>query len=633
MTEQDQLTAVPRRPSSGRGAVRVPEPGRSRDRAPARRRTLRYALLATAALPLAGAVWIGVTGLLARSELSAAQRDLDTLRHSMKQASTPASGSGSASGASLAAAGERAVRSAADHAARAHRLTSGPAWYSAAQLPFFGGPFATVRGAAYAADRLTGDVLAPLALALPHPTQNSGNGMSEALSTLQKHRADLVRAARTATDVQADVRRLPRSTWLPAADRARAQLAQQLDRITPVTTDVSVAARILPAMLGAQGERRYFLAFQNFAEARGTGGLPGAFAVLRADRGHLSFERFGNNTEMEKAAAEADVDLGDEFNARYEGSDPAHVWPNSNMSPHFPYAARTWAAAWQEHAHERVDGAIAIDPATLSRFLKVTGPARMADGTELTAANVVDLTERTSYARYDNTVQRKAFFVDAARAAAERLMGAVDDTRRLPALLVAANDAQQDGRLKIWSAHAAEQRLLETRPYSGTLPDTPGPFAGLVVNNAAGSKLDYYLDRSLVWEAGACTDRGRTVTVTMTFTNRAPVSGLPEYVTLRVDAPPYRTHPGDNRLMVSYYAGVGADLTDATLDGRPVQLVADVERRHAVFTLDLELPARSRRTLVLHLLEPHANGTPTLLQQPLVTPLRATLKPGSACGG
>jgi hypothetical protein len=203
--------------------------------------------------------------------------------------------------------------------------------------------------------------------------------------------------------------------------------------------------------------------------------------------------------------------------------------------------------------------------------------------------------------------------------------------RRLPALLVALNDAQRDGRLKVWSAHAAEQRLIESRPYAGTLPETPGPFAGLVVNNAAGGKLDYYLDRSLTWEAGACSGGDRTVTATMTLANRAPTSGLPDYVTLRGDSPPYRTRPGDNRLLVSYYAGVGATLTGATLDGRPAQLAPGVERGHSVYTLDLELPARSRRTLVLHLLEPHADGAPVLLQQSLVTPLQATLRPGGSC--
>ncbi|MFD9482980.1 DUF4012 domain-containing protein [Streptomyces sp. NPDC059991] len=617
MTDRDTGTA-PGRPGFGRGAARLPGTGRRLDRAPVLRRALRYALPAVAALALAGAAWIAVTGLFARTELLAAQRDLDALRRTVTTAPAPGT----------AGEQQRAVGSAAAHAARAHRLTTGPAWYCAARLPFVGGPLRTVRGAASAADRLSAGVLSPLMRALPAP--GGGDGMSRALLSLRKHAPDVVRAAAVATRVQADVHGLPPSTWLPAADRARADLVRQLDRLTPAMADASVAARVLPSLLGDQGERRYFLAFQNTAEARGTGGVAGAFAVLRTDRGHMSFERFGNNTEM--AAAQADIDLGAEFADRYAGSAPTRVWANSNLSPHFPDAARIWAAAWRNHTGDRVDGAIALDPTALARFLRVTGPARMADGTELTADNILDLTERASYARYDDVTRRKAFFVDTARAVAAPLLAAYADTRRLPALFAAVHEAQRDGRLKLWSAHPPEQRLLETRPYSGTLPSAPGPFAGLVVNNAAGSKLDYYLDRSLVWEANGCAGGGRAVTVTATLTNRALSAGLPGYVTLREDHPPYRTRPGDNRLLVSYYAGVGADLVGATVDDRTALVASGTERGHSVYTLDLELPAGARRTLVLHLWEPHADGRPVLLRQPLVTPLRATLKPGSACG-
>jgi hypothetical protein len=117
----------------------------------------------------------------------------------------------------------------------------------------------------------------------------------------------------------------------------------------------------------------------------------------------------------------------------------------------------------------------------------------------------------------------------------------------------------------------------------------------------------------------------------VTLTNRAPASGLPDYVTVRADAPPYRTRRGDNRLLVSYYAGEGATLTRATLDGHRVEVIPGEERGHPVYALDLELPRQSSRTLVLHLREPQADHAPTILRQALVTPLRATVKPAGPC--
>ncbi|MFF3916585.1 DUF4012 domain-containing protein [Streptomyces sp. NPDC001852] len=584
--------------------------------------------MAAAALPPAAAAWIGVTGWLARTELLAAQHDLNALRQSVAAAvvSHPAA---VAAGAPAESAQERLLRSAAAHAARAHRLTTGPAWYTAAQLPFAGAPVETVRGLAKASDELAGEVLPPLVRAVPRLSAGAhAGGLARALTELQGQGDAFARAATVAADVRGDVRRLPHSTWLPAADSGRVQLSAQLDRLVPSARDAAVAARVVPAMLGAHGPRRYFLSFQNTAEARGTGGLPGAFAVLRTDRGRVSFERFGNDTEMD--GVRTDPKFGADFADQYGDNEPGSVWQNSNMSPHFPYAARIWTSAWRVHTGRRLDGAIALDPGALGLLLRATGSARMPDGRAVTAANAVDLTERSAYADYTDVDERKAFFVEAARAAAGRVMRSMDDPRTLPALLGAVHDVERAGRLQVWSAHAAEERLLESRPFGGALPDAPGPFAGLVVNNAAGTKLDYYLDRSLRWAPGACTGDGRSVTVTVTLTNRAP-AGLPDYVTQRVDHPPYPTRPGDNRLLVSYYAGTGAHLTSATLDGRRLEMISGTERGHPVYTLDLELPRGAGRTLVLHLREPEADRPPTILRQALVTPLRATVEPAPAC--
>lgn len=587
--------------------------------------------MAATVLPPVAAAWIGVTGWLAHNELLAARDDLKALRESVATAAEPRPTAAVAAGAPAESQQERLMRSAAAHTARAHHLTTGPAWYTAARLPFIGGPFEAVRGIAQASDSLTADVLQPLVQAVPRLSAGAhAGGVPHVLSELESEAPTFTRAARAAGGVRDDAHRLPSSTWLPAADRGRAELLYQLDRLVPRTQDAAVAARVVPTMLGTHGARRYFLSFQNTAEARGTGGIPGAFAVLRADRGHLSFERFGNDNEMD--GVHADVNLGAEFADRYGNNEPGAVWQNSNMSPHFPFAARIWTAYWHAHTGQRLDGAIAIDPGTLGLLLRATGPARMPDGTELTADNAVDLTERAAYATYPDVVERKAFFVDAARAAAERLMNATDDPHLLPAILSAVHDVQREDRMQVWSAHATEERILASRSFGGVLPDTSGPFAGLVVNNAAGSKLDYYLDRSLVWAPGACTGTGRSVTATVTLTNQAPTTDLPHYVTQRVDVPPYRTRPGDNRLLVSYYAGEGARLTRATLDGRRVKLIPGMERGHPVYTLDLELPRQSSRTLVLHLREPQADRPPTILRQALVTPLRATVKQATPCG-
>lgn len=603
--------------------------GRPGSHEPARGRFPRprawHILLAVVALVLAGTAWIAVTGLLARSELLAAQRSLETLRRSVTGTG------GNAEPAAATRDPEAAMRSANAHAARAHRLTTGPAWYLFAQAPFLGRPAETVRGAAKAADRLTHDVLPPVVRLAPELAGDSRKGgLGALLSALGGKAPELERAARIAAGTRAEVDELPRTTWLPAIDRARVRLVRLLDRTAPATADAALAARVLPPMLGEQSPRRYFVVVQNTAEARGTGGMPGAFAVLTAVRGELRFETFGNDDTV--TGANPTVDLGAEFAARYSQAEPTRYWANSNLSPHFPYAARIWAATWHQRSGQQVDGVAALDPITLGRLLRATGPGRLRDGTALTADNVLDLTERTGYARYPDDAKRKEFLLDVARTAVTTLADALRDPRRLPGLVKAAYGDVSEGRLKVWSAREDEQRLLSTRPLSGTLPQQPGPFAGLVVNNAAGGKLDYYLERELSWVPGRCTPDGRLVTARITLANRAPASGLPAYVTQRGDKPAHRPRPGDNRLLVSYYASRGAQLTGAALDGRSTTVDIGEERHHPVYTLDLELPAQRSRTLTLQLLEPVSDRAPVLWHQPLVTPLRARAESYPACG-
>ena len=595
---------------------------------PRLRRRIVYVLCGTAALLcLAGAGWIAVTSMFARTELVATQRSLDTLRQSV----TGTAGQSGPLGTGQAKSTKVALDSAAEHAARAHRLTTGPAWYLAAHVPFFGRPVDTVRGLADVADRLTHEVLpAAMHMAPGHGGKASQSSLPDLLSTLGDAAPHLERAAEEAADMRKETHELPHSTWLPAADRARVQVARQFDRIAPAMSDAAVAARVLPSMLGGHEPRRYLVVFQNTAEARGTGGLPGAFATLTVQEGQLSFEEFGTDTMLSEV--EPPLDLGAEFTALYGHMDPVATWANSNVSPHFPNAARIWASTWRAYRGQTLDGAIALDPSALARLLRATGPGEMPDGTELSAGNALDLAERTGYARYPDSGQRKAFLLDVARTAANRLVDALDDPQRLPDLVMAGYDMVREERLKVWSARHDEQALLEEHPLSGTLPAKPGPFAGLVINNAAGGKLDYYLERDLRWTPGRCTADGRSVTARITLTNNASASGLPPYVTQRGDKPPYRTRPGDNRLLVSYYASSGARLDRVTVDGRPARTGSGYERGHPVYTLDVELPAGSSRTLTFRLWEPVSDRPPMLLRQPLVTPLQAHVEPYPACG-
>jgi hypothetical protein len=567
-------------------------------------------LAGCAAALLAGLAWLLVTGALARQELGRIRAGVPRLRAAL------------AAGDMATVQAQAAALGTAAH--RAHLLTTGPVWSAAAAVPLLGGPLRTARGLAATADDLGRGALPELAaaaaLADPGVLRTAGDridvdALAAAVPALEAAAGDLAGA-------QARVTALPGRTWLAPADTARAAVLGQLTELRPALRGAADTARILAALLGRGGPQRVFVAVQNEAEARGTGGLPGAFAILLADRGRVRLDRVASDSVL--AGVSSGLDLGADYRDRYADADPTGYFGNSNISPHFPFAARIWAAMWQRRTGQRIDAAVAVDPTALSYLLAVTGPTRMADGTRIDAGSVVALTEQGSYARFRDETRRKAYLRDLARVVVSRLLGRHGDPAALARALARAAGER---RLLVWSADPAVQALLARTAAGGVLPTGPGPFTGLVVVNAGGNKLDYYLDRWLSYRRSGC---GGTTTATIVLANNAPGTGLPPLVTGRSDQPDHPTRPGDTVLLASYYATAGAGLAAATLDGAPTTLAAQQERGHPVFTAAVEIPAGQRRTLVITLIEPPAPGPVTVLRQPLVRPLRVSVT-GTGC--
>jgi hypothetical protein len=184
----------------------------------------------------------------------------------------------------------------------------------------------------------------------------------------------------------------------------------------------------------------------------------------------------------------------------------------------------------------------------------------------------------------------------------------------------AASRSASELRLQAWSADPHVESVLKRSDFAGAIPSGKRPFAGLVVNNAAAGKLDFYLTRSITYERTGC-GATRDVVVTIKLTNNAPASGLPPYVAGRLDHPPPSAKPGDNHALVDFYASPGAQLQSVTRNGRASTAAVETDLGRPIFRFDLELPRGTTQTIALHLREPAGTGAPQIWRQPGVTPL------------
>jgi hypothetical protein len=570
---------------------------------------LRLGLGLVVVLALAG-LWVARQAQQARTHLTAARGLVGELQSSLLD--------------SDAAGAQQRLTELQDEATAARDKADDPVWRLAAGIPRIGATLKTARGLTVAVDELAQRVLPPLVEAgkgiSPKDLRTRGNQIN--LTTLQSAAAPLRSSRGVAEDVRSRVRALPNgSLVLGQVRNARTELLDELDDLVARVRTADAGAQIAPAMLGGSGKRRYLLSIVTPAEGRATGGMIGAYGVIEVDKGKLSLGRLGSNTDLKPTYPKPVVELGKEFDDRYDRFGSDSFWLASNFSPHFPYADAIWRGLWQAQRKEQLDGTIQLDPVGLAYALEVTGPARLPNGETVAGEKIVDILLRSSYARFPDNAVRDAYFQTVARAAYERITSGAGDTK---ALMSALAKAAGEGHLQIASRHQAEADELATLPIGGTLPEADRPFVQLVTNNVAGSKLDYYLRRTVTHETRVV-DGERRVQIVVDLKSTAPTSGLPDYVVARADlkfAPgPVR---GQNNLFTSLYVGPNDAFVSATLDGKPLALESETERGFNVYSTYVAVNPGATRRLIIELVGTEA-GEPDLRpvrvrRQPLVSP-------------
>jgi hypothetical protein len=368
----------------------------------------------------------------------------------------------------------------------------------------------------------------------------------------------------------------PLETFTIEAGRARDALAV-----------ATATAWALPAFLGTDGPRRYFLGAQNPAELRGTGGLIGAFAILTATAGRIEVGPFRDVEGPDQADVAPLPPPGPDYESLY-GSNYRDM-SNINLTPDFPSAARAIERLYEATTGDRVDGTILADPQALAFLMNATGPAEVpATGTTIDAGSVVNFVANEAYALLPNDVARKRILGDVAAGVLDRFLasGAAADPATAGRAVV---EAASGGHLLLHSADPAIQAGLEAAGVAGELADPAGDFLAVVANNAAGNKIDFYARRTLQYEVQLLEDRSARGHLEVTIQNDAPSSGQPEYV---IGPHPFvDAEAGDNITNVQTYCSTRCRVEGVRLDGLQVAVWRRTELGHPVIVTGMRIPA------------------------------------------
>lgn len=380
--------------------------------------------------------------------------------------------------------------------------------------------------------------------------------------------------------------------------------------------------KLAPTVLGSEAPKKYLIVFQNSAEARGTGGIIGAFAEIEISRGKITILRQGSNAGLQ-SLNDIPITMPSEY-ANVYGSDPA-IWQNSNMSPHFPYAAKIWSALWQKQFNEKLDGVIATDPTALSYVLRATGPITLESGEKISANNVVEKTLSTAYQRFatDNDA-RKEYLVEVMKTVMQQLINGGYSK------LTFAREVQtplRDRRILFALSNPRDQSSLLPTIISGNLDNKANNEFRAVIQNISGNKLDYYLRKETHIQSKACSSPLQT-TISVTITNTLRnFSSLPDYVKGRLDLNQPHGINGRHGFTVMIYGPTAAEAisvirSDAGQEGPA--LAQERGRPIAVFNADLAPMASETYTVTF------AGGTGHIgyVKQALVIPEQISIQDG-----
>jgi hypothetical protein len=558
---------------------------------------------------VAGATWLGVRAYQAGSHLSSARAALERARTELLDRRLPEA---------------RVDLSRAAHETSAARgVSRDPLWRAASHLPVLGRSFSAVTVLAQASDTITNDTL-PAALAEADrldPARLRRPDGSVDLALLKTVGPGLVSATSSSQHATAVAKRSPGSLLLPWVASARREFLTSATKLTAALVSARRAIDLAPALLGDGTTRRYFVAVQQNAESRGTGGIIGGFAILQVRDGRISVLQQGSNQELyaDDRGIMPPAGLPSGFTQAYGPYLVFSDWRNINLAPQLPAVASLITAKWKARTGQQLDGVIALDGNALQDLLTGSPPLHVGSR-DVPATQLADFLALGQYEGLTldqaDTRRRKDSLQEVAATVLQRVTATSSGSDNLLRGLIRA---VRSGHLRIASADPALAGL-HTAGVDGDTPAGPAPVAYPVVFNGEGSKLDLWLGRTLHWSCGS---HGR-VTVSVDLQDDLPPGVLPPYVGLDLRQNPKVVTTRTDAVHLDLYVTRGATLVSATLDGKSLstkQLAHGVVDGLPFWGTDLELPEGKRHTFALVL---NGAGTPGDLRipdQPLARPL------------
>ncbi|MGH1488398.1 MAG: DUF4012 domain-containing protein [Acidimicrobiales bacterium] len=324
-------------------------------------------------------------------------------------------------------------------------------------------------------------------------------------------------------DAGGTLRSVDRAWLLPQLDRSLDESLVELDRLAEDLMQTNQAVETLPGLLGADGEQRILVLLSTPAETREMGGFVGSYALLAAEPSGLSIVASGPISELAHMAGP--IDDPTPFSDWYLRYDLARYPQNLTGTPDLRVALEAAKQIFPVLYGRPIDSVAYVDPVGISAFVEVLGTVSLPDSrTVLNAAQTQEFLLRGQYFEWPDSEEQNQLLSEMLESVFEDFIAAgLPTPNRIGQIF---GPKASGGHIAVATGDPEANDFLTSISLLREFPDFDHDFLSVRQVNAAPSKLDAYLERSIGYVVTFDPETGRIDgTVTVEIQSVAP-SGL-----------------------------------------------------------------------------------------------------------
>jgi len=278
---------------------------------------------------------------------------------------------------------------------------------------------------------------------------------------------------------------------------------------------------LMLAVLGAERERDYLLAFQNNHEMRATGGFLGSIGLVHVDRG-----------TVEEIDVQTVYDPDGQLKEFIAPPPPLAAitdrWymRDANWFIDYAVSAEKIGDFFEKEGGPTVDGVIALTPNVIQGMLELTGPIEMpAYEVTVTADNFTAVTQQEVTYFYDRELNRpKQFLADLTPVLLNRVLSGQQDDPL--AVLSMFTELLHEKHLLLWLRDTDEAQRIAEIGWDASLPANEPGILGIVNSNIGGHKSDQFISQEVDYRTNVLADGSVEATVTIRRIHNGPAEAL-----------------------------------------------------------------------------------------------------------